>query len=308
MGKAQHTVGRLTRSQGRGYGSCESTRQTSGSVALHSLPALAQATPVALDTAGSQLARQDAMENTTTFWRTDRPTEGFYETALPQDPTRPMRTFLPEQYQTRYAYPLMVMFHGLGGNEEQVLRLAPHFSRRNYIAISLRAPTQIGRRADGSPACCWDETDTEKLTDFVLAAVQQTRRTYHIHSERVYLVGLNEGAGAAYRAAFQLADQVAGVVALNGSVPRVQGKIPLFNLDHVRKQRVFIGQSTANHPEAYMEALKDQKLFYAAGAEVKFARYKSESRLPALMLQSVNKWIIEQINTIHTPAPVLVAR
>jgi phospholipase/carboxylesterase len=249
------------------------------------------------------------MEHTTTYWRTDRPMEGFYETSLNTDPALPVRTFLPEQHMLRYAYPLLILFHGHGGNEEQVLRLAPHFSRRNFISISLRAPKQIGRRADGSPACSWSESSTETLTDMVYAAVKQTRRSYQIHSERVYLVGLNEGAGAAYRAAFQLADQVAGVVALNGSVPRVQGKIALGQLDSIRKQKVFIGQSTANDPVNYLEAIRDQKLFYAAGAEVQFARYRSESRLPGLMFQSVNRWIIQQMNTtpvLETPA--LVAR
>src|SRR4051812_46864886 len=67
-------------------------------------------------------------------WRVDRPAEGFYTTQLPAA-GRPVRTFLPTDYQPRYAYPLVVLFHGTGGSEESVGRLAPRMSRRNYIAI-----------------------------------------------------------------------------------------------------------------------------------------------------------------------------
>ena len=51
-----------------------------------------------------------------------------------------VRTFLPTGYEPNYAYPLLVFFHGHGGNEEQVLRLSPRLSRRNYICIGLRGP------------------------------------------------------------------------------------------------------------------------------------------------------------------------
>jgi phospholipase/carboxylesterase len=235
------------------------------------------------------------MQKTTT-WRIDRPSEGFYQSALPSDPLRNVCTFLPENYQPRYAYPLLVMFHGQGGNEEQVLRMAPQFSRRNYIAISLRGPNAIGSRADKTPACSWEGATTEQIVDAIYAAVQQTRRSYHIHSERVYLVGVNEGASAAYRGAFTLGEQIAGVIAMNGNVPKSTSKTPLFRFDQIRKQKVFIAQSTANPVASAMEALRDQKLFYAAGAEVKFTRFRSASRLPGAMFQDVNRWIISQIN------------
>lgn len=246
------------------------------------------------------------MSNTPTqsIWRTDRPAEGYYTTDLPADPGRGVRTFLPESYTPKYAYPLLVFFHGRGGNEEQVLRLAPRVSRRNFLAVGFRGPTVIGRRADGQPACAWDAADATRTADAVVAAVAQTRRAAHVHTERVFLVGVGEGAAAAYQAAFTLGDRVAGVVALNGSLPRVQGKVPLFRFDQVRQQRVLIGQSAAAPTAGLMDALRDYKLFYAAGADVQFARYKSPAAVPTEMLAAVNHWVV---NRISTPSPVLVA-
>lgn len=224
-----------------------------------------------------------------TYWRTDRPAEGFYTSELAAHPGRPLRTFLPTDYQPRYPYPLVVLFHGTGGSEEQVARLAPRLSRRNYIGLSLRGPERTGTRPDGRPAFGWgDPADAE---DYLLGAVEQTRRTYHVHSERVFLVGVHEGAGVAYRLGLRLADRVAGVVALNGRLPKPAGG-PLFNLRTVRGLPVFIGHGIANPLIPYTSAQRDYRLLYAAGAEARLAGYPTTHKLHPHMLRDANRWIM----------------
>lgn len=230
------------------------------------------------------------MPDTHTHWRTDRPVDGFYTTELGADPTQPVRTFLPDDYLPRYPYPLLVLFHPHGGNEERVLRLAPRLSRRNFVAIALRGPERLGDRADGSPACGWGGADDP--TDTVLRAVEQTRRTYHIHSERVFLVGVGDGAAAAYRAAFALGDRIAGVAALNGTLPRAASGAPLFRVDQVRQLRVLIAHGTG------VPADRDHRVFYAVGADVRRITYPT-SRLCPEMLKDVNRWVIHQVNAEH---------
>src|ERR1700758_3249550 len=113
-----------------------------------------------------------------------RPKEGFYTSELSGPRAMPVRTFLPTGDEPGYAYPLLVFFHGHGGNEEQILRLAPRLSRRNYISIGLRGPQLLGRRDDGSQGYTWGANgrcDTV-IEDYVLRAVEQTRRNYHVHS------------------------------------------------------------------------------------------------------------------------------
>src|SRR3954470_5701631 len=90
-----------------------------------------------------------------TFSRSSLPAEGFYvsEVAAPQ--AWPVRTFLPAGYEPNYPYPLLVFLHGHGGSEEQVLRLAPRLSRRNYICIGLRGPHLIGTKPDGRGCFSW---------------------------------------------------------------------------------------------------------------------------------------------------------
>src|SRR5262249_4804276 len=84
-----------------------------------------------------------------------RPAEGFYTSQLQAPRCLPVRTFLPTGYEPRYPYPLLVFFHGHGGSEEQILRLAPRLSRRNYICVGLRGPQSLGDRSDGRPGFGW---------------------------------------------------------------------------------------------------------------------------------------------------------
>src|SRR5215467_16357260 len=95
------------------------------------------------------------MPYTDLSWRTFRPAEGFYTSEVEAPNRLPIRTFLPFGYEPNYAYPLLVFFHGHGGNEEQVLRLAPRLSRRNYICIGLRGPQALCLRADGRTGYGW---------------------------------------------------------------------------------------------------------------------------------------------------------
>lgn len=233
-------------------------------------------------------------------WRLDRPAEGFYSTELPSRPTAAVRTFMPDGYEPRYPYPLLVMFHGRGGNEEQVLRLAPRMSRRNFLSVSMRGPELLGSRTDGRPACGWGEgADEGAIDDYLIDTVEQTRRTYHIHSERVYLVGVCEGAAVAYRAAFALAGKVAGVISLNGAMPKPTPGVPMFRYDAVRGLRVMIGHGIANSVIPYTSAERDRQLLYTAGADVKLNPYPATHKLHSDMLRDVNRWVIGHVNAAY---------
>jgi phospholipase/carboxylesterase len=235
-------------------------------------------------------------------WRTDRPVEGFRSSFLASHPDRPVRTFLPTDYQPRYPYPLVVIFHGHGGNEEQAGRLAPQISRRNFISIALRGSQTVERRVDGRPGFGWGNESA--VEDYLIAAVEETRRAYHVHSERVYLLGLNEGAEVAFRVGLALADRIAGIVSLNGRMPRSAGT-PLLQMNQVRRLPVLMGHGTDNPMVPLADARKDYRLLYAAGAAVRFLSYPTTHRLHPNMLRDVNAWIIGRVNK-ESGTPVFV--
>lgn len=228
-------------------------------------------------------------------WRTLRPTEGFYTTEVESARPLPVRTFLPFGYEPRYPYPLLVFFHGQGGNEEQILRLAPRLSRRNYISIGLRGPVCLGPKPNGQIGYSWgDEANMTLLEDYLLRAVEQTRLNYHVHSERIYLAGLAEGAQVAYRLGLTFAERLGGLISLNGNMPRY-GR-PLFRMNSIRSLRVFIGHGIANAVVPLSLAREDHRLLYNAGLQVEMKTYPATHRLHPDMLRDVNRWIINRCN------------
>jgi phospholipase/carboxylesterase len=207
----------------------------------------------------------------------------------------PVRTFLPTGYEPRYAYPLLVFFHGHGGNEEQILRLAPKLSRRNFICIGLRGPEAVGIRDDGREGYSWapDALCDAHQEDYIFRAIEQSRRSYHVHSERIYLAGVCEGATLAYRLGLLYPEKFAGVISLNGAMP--QGG-PLLRLPEVRQLSVFIGHGIANAIVPLSIARKNCRLLYTAGCPVEMHTYPATHRLHPHMLRDINRWVIARCN------------
>jgi phospholipase/carboxylesterase len=222
--------------------------------------------------------------------------EGFYtsEVALPH--AWPLRTFLPAGYEPNYPYPLLVFLHGHGSTEEQVLRLAPRLSRRNYVSIAPRGPVALGAGPDGKPAFSWgpEDQDDPQVEDYIFRAIEQTRRNYHVHSERIYLAGFREGAALAYRLALLYPERFAGVISMNGALSRQGG--PLLRLPDVRKLRVLIGHGIANPVVPLTLARQDHRLFYSAGLSIQMHTYPTTHRIHPAMLRDIDRWVQEHIS------------
>ena len=236
------------------------------------------------------------MAHTDLFWQPTRPAEGFYASEVQLADRWPIRTFLPFGYEPNYPYPLLVFFHGHGDDEEQVLRLAPRLSRRNYICISLRGPDRLGLRQDGRVSFGWgqDGQCDGPIEDYVLRAVEQTRRSYHVHSERVYLAGVWEGATLAYRLGLSFPERFAGIISLNGQMPK-RG-CPLVRLNELRSLKVFIGHGIANSIVPLTLARQDSRLLYTAGLSVHLQSYATTNRIHPDMLRDVNRWVMGHVN------------
>jgi phospholipase/carboxylesterase len=235
------------------------------------------------------------MPTTNLAWRTLRPAEGFYTSEVHAPHRQTVRTFLPTGYEPNYPYPLLVFFHGRGGCDEQILRLAPRVSRRNYVCIGLRGPDCLGTRQDGRLGYSWgmDAQSGALVEDYVLRAIERTRRDYHVHSERIYLAGFCEGATLAYRLGLTFPEKFAGIISLNGAMPRGG---PLLRLPEIRQLRVLIGHGIANAYVPFGMARQDFHLLYTAGLNVRLHTYPATHRIHPDMLRDINRWVMEDVS------------
>ena len=228
--------------------------------------------------------------------------------------------FVPQRYEPNYAYPLLVLLHARGGDEQQMVRSMPAMSWRNYVGVSLRGPEVVtrkgravgfgwgpdfGRRerpADVAPLSDAEafrrrltatEPDAlERLEDGIFASVRRARRALHIHSERIFLVGCGEGAAVAYRVAMSNPERFAGVVAINGWLPG--GFRPLARVKDCRSLRVLVVHGEWNGRVPVEQARRTVSTLRNGGLKVAFQSYPCAHRLTSHMLSDVDTWLINQ--------------
>lgn len=118
--------------------------------------------------------------------------------------------------------PLLVLLHGVGGNEEAMLALAPAMDAR-FLVVSARGPIVLGARAFGwfhvtfgpqGPVI--DAGEAAASWAAIARFVDEAVRAYDADPSRVYLAGFSQGAIMALATLLTAPARVAGVVAMSG--------------------------------------------------------------------------------------------
>ncbi|GIW89532.1 MAG: hypothetical protein KatS3mg108_3856 [Isosphaeraceae bacterium] len=231
--------------------------------------------------------------------------------------------FIPRRYEPNYPYPLLVLFHGRGGDEHQLAAAMPALSGRNYVGLSLRGPEVVRRKGrevgfgwgqlfarsesrsprSVSPGSACETVrkilagepsdEVDRLEDGVFDAIRAARRSLHIHSERIFLLGVGEGAAVAYRLGLSYPERFAGVVAINGWLPRL-GFAPLARLRSCRRLKLLVAHGEWNGRTPVTDARREVALLRAGGLRVAFQSYPCGHRLTRPMLADVDSWLMRQ--------------
>lgn len=248
---------------------------------------------------------------------------------LARSPSLIEARYIPRQYEPNYAYPLLVLLHARGGDEDQLVRAMPAVSRRNYVGLGLRGTAPLMKRDRLSGYSWGREFELPKRVDFrspatpseserfrrslrapetdpisvleegVFHGIRQTRSLLHVHSERIFLVGCGEGAAVAYRLGLTFPEKFAGVVAINGWIPG--GFRPLGRLKACRDFPVLVVHGAWNAQVPLSRARRDVSVLRAGGLRVAFQSYPCNHRLDSNMLADVDTWVMNHC-TNHQPA------
>lgn len=215
--------------------------------------------------------------------------------ALPSNQLLPARVsdplhlalFAPLHYEPNYAYPLVIWLHGRQGSEHDLLRVMPHLSLRNYVAVAPRGTEQAGRFYD------WSRTNSRLAEQRVLRCLEAAQTKYNVSPRRVYLAGMEHGGAMAIEIALRHPDLFAGAISLGGGFPA--GGAPLAKLEAARDLPLFLTsyQQSSLYPVA--RACDDLRLFHAAGLRVMLRQYPGTDGLCKLVLADLDRWIMEQV-------------
>jgi len=201
---------------------------------------------------------------------------------------RDFSIFVPMHYEKNHSYPLIVWLHSNGSDSQQLQRMMPETSLRNYVGIAPQA-------GDGSVrhGFYWQQNSAaiDQAHESVMAAIDHASIRFNIAAHRVFLAGFGAGGEMAFRIALQSPEIFAGVISINGQVPKTQR--PLRSLQKCRELPVFWAHYRQS-VEFLQEDLCDQlRLLHVGGFCVTLRQYPSGDQLSSATLSDVNHWIME---------------
>lgn len=130
----------------------------------------------------------------------------------------------PPREATEDAPPLLLLLHGVGSHEGDLIQLATYLDRRFFI-VSARAPVTL---APGMYA--WFEVQLDPVRPIInpqqaessrkrlITFIDEAVNAYDLDPARAYLMGFSQGAIISLSVALTRPEKVAGVVAMSGRV------------------------------------------------------------------------------------------
>ncbi|MAT72613.1 MAG: hypothetical protein CMJ58_24205 [Planctomycetaceae bacterium] len=200
--------------------------------------------------------------------------------------------FAPMHYERNYAYPLLVWLHDDHGNERQLRQVMPHLSMRNFVAAGVRASAPSRQQRHGY---VWRQSAeaVRQAAELVREAIDEASERYHVHADRVFVVGHRNGGTMALRLALRFPEWFAGAVSLCGPMP--QGDSPLARVNDARHTPLLM--ASANESRFYDQAqvVADLRLLHSAGFSLALRHYPGDCDLTTEMLADVNRWVMQRI-------------
>jgi phospholipase/carboxylesterase len=198
----------------------------------------------------------------------------------------------PLHYEPNYAYPLLVWLHGPSGDEQELKRIMPLVSLRNYVSLGVRGADEERR------GFAWPQTpDAILATELRIAdAVTQARQRFHVHSERIFLAGYAAGGTMALRIALRNPERYAAAASLNGPFPERHS--PLARLDQVRRNCLLISHCRDSLSYPLDRVCQELSLFHAAGMSVTLRQYPCGDELTTQMLHDLDVWLMERVTGV----------
>ncbi len=135
--------------------------------------------------------------------------------------TRSYLVHVPKRYDGTTPFPVVLCFHGGGGNADQMQRycgLNAKADRAGFIVVYPRGTGRIERIATWNGGNCCGYAMRNKVDDvtFVRWLLDDLGRVAKIDSKRVYATGISNGGIISYRLADELSGRIAAIAPVGG--------------------------------------------------------------------------------------------
>lgn len=191
--------------------------------------------------------------------------------------------------------PLLVLLHGLGSNERDLMAFAPYIDPRISV-IGLRAPRSYGFGGYAWFEIEWlpdrkviDEDQADESRDLLIANLERLRA--ELAPSRVILGGFSQGAMMSMGVALTRPDLVDGVLMMSG---RVLPRFLAAATPEAAKVPFFVQHGTEDEVLPIEDGRGVQQALSIIGAPLEYREYPMAHEVSMQSLQEAIRWVTTQ--------------
>lgn len=205
---------------------------------------------------------------------------------------------IPPKSSSSGKHPTLIMLHGRGADENDLLGLADYLDDR-LLVVSARAPfpfqwgggfawydvLEIGR-----PEPQMFAESYKKLLLFLADII----KGYPVDPRQIFFLGFSMGTMMSYTLFLTKTELIAGVVANSGYVPEETGL--QFQWDKLAGKSVFIAHGTYDPVIPLQFGRRAKQLFEKTHADVTYKEYPMAHQISEESLNDVSRWLSQKID------------
>jgi polyhydroxybutyrate depolymerase len=152
---------------------------------------------------------------------------------------RRYRIHIPKTYDSGKATPVLVVYHGGGGNPESMIRLTGMNAKSDEAGFLVAYPFGTGKLANalltfnGGECCGYAMQNNIDDVGFTRELLDDLAKVANVDADRVYATGLSNGGIMAHYVASELSDRIAAIAPVGGPLmmeaPRNKRPVPLMH-------------------------------------------------------------------------------
>jgi phospholipase/carboxylesterase len=205
--------------------------------------------------------------------------------------------------------PALLLLHGVGSNEKDLISLAPYLDPRLHI-ISARAPYEMGPQMFGWYMVQWmpngdfriNEQEARQSLQTLTAFLDEIAGAYNLDPNRLFLGGFSQGAIMSSALLLTSPEKIAGIVAMSGRWPTpVEAERAMD--EHLAGKPVLVmhGLYDPTIPIRYGREMRDK--FAALPVDLTYQEYPIQHSVSMEGLQLAASWLTERLDAIGNREP-----
>lgn len=208
------------------------------------------------------------------------------------------------------APPLLVLLHGAGSNEHDLLGLAPYLDGR-CLMVSVRAPFPSGpggfawyRTAYTASGAQIDEAQEAASRDVLPRFIREVARGHGANPGPMFLLGFSQGATMALSLMLTCPEMLHGVIAFGARLlPQVASRVR--DAGSLRGKPALVGHGVLDDVVPVARARSGRSFLLDAGIDLDYREYATGHDIPGAALRDAATWLTARLDAAGLPPRVL---